>query len=63
MMMTIPRDSWKDEPFRPGCGVAWTHFTMRAWLAEVSELNGPDGQERRRIEPLDGMQDLIWLDP
>ena len=63
MMMTIPRDSWKDEPFRPGCGVVWTHFTMRAWLAEVSELNGPDGRKRRRIEPLEDMQDLIWLDP
>ena len=32
---------------------------MRAWLAEVSELNGPDGRKRRRIEPLEDMQDLI----
>jgi hypothetical protein len=62
-MMTIPPDRWKDEPFEPGCGVVWTHFTMRAWLAEVSELNGRSGRDRRQIEPLPHMDHLTWLDP
>jgi hypothetical protein len=36
---------------------------MRAWLAEVSELNGRSGRDRRQIEPLPHMDHLTWLDP
>jgi hypothetical protein len=52
-----------DLPFEPGCGVIWTHYTVRAWLAEVMDKIGPDGRMRGRMQPLAQLPDLVWLDP
>jgi hypothetical protein len=61
---TVPSADWADTlPFEPGCGVVWTHYTVRAWLAEVSDRVGPGGQMRGRMEPLDELPNLVWLDP
>lgn len=64
MTTTVPSGDWADAlPFEPGCGVVWTHYTIRAWLAEVSDLVGPSGEMRGRIKPLDALPQLVWLDP
>jgi hypothetical protein len=61
---TIAPGGWADElPFEPGCGAVWTHYTLRAELAEMIDWIGPDGQMRKRMQPLDALPDLIWLDP
>jgi hypothetical protein len=60
---TISPAALPGDPFKPGCGVVWTHYTVRAWLAEIAGWVGPQGQVLERMDPLDELPDLIWLDP
>ena len=60
IMETVPSDAWGDEPFVPACGAVWTHWTIRAWLAEIGEWTRDDGAMR---EPLETQNGLIGLAP
>jgi hypothetical protein len=52
-----------ETPLGRGCGVVWTHYTIRAWLAELAGWVGPNCEVRKRMEPLDGLPHLQWIDP
>jgi hypothetical protein len=58
--LTVPG---RGTPPEPGCGVVWTHFTIRAYLAEANGWVGPNGDVRRRMDPHDELSELEWLDP
>jgi hypothetical protein len=51
------------EDFTPGCGVVWTHYTIRAWLAEILGWIGTDGRMLERVGPLAEAPGLEWIDP
>jgi hypothetical protein len=46
-----------------GCGVVWTHFTIRAWLAEANGWVGANGDVRKRMDRLEELPGLEWFDP
>ena len=50
-------------PRPPGCGVEWTHYTLRAWLAEVAGFVGRDGEMRKAPRQICDFPVLAWLDP
>jgi hypothetical protein len=50
-------------PVERGCGVVWTHYTIRARLAEANGWVGPNGEVRKRMDPLEELPHLEWLDP
>jgi hypothetical protein len=48
---------------RRACGVVWTHYTIRARLAEANGWVGPDGEVRKRMDPHEELPGLEWVDP
>jgi hypothetical protein len=63
LMSTISPPALPGNPFKPGCGVVWTHYTIRPWLAEIAGWVGPNGEVLKRMGPLEELPHLEWLDP